>query len=247
MQARRQAPADSPFAGLLPAASADGEFLWDGKHHIVGYDLWNLRGLLCTADAARDARARPTRPTSCAKRGRRVSRGDRRGLEADRRWPTSRRVGRRTARTGATPKRSGPPSCSPSTIPRVAATIDHVRQRARRRVHRRHDPVAGHARTRSIPYMSAYTTMAVAGPRRARAGGRGFLLVSAALDGRARVPRRHLLQAAVRLERHDPARDRRVELRHHAAAHAGPRAGRRTAPARGRARRVAGRRPGDLA
>ncbi len=52
--ARRQAPPDSPFAGVLPAAVADGEFLWDGKHHIVGYDLWNLRGLLCTADAARE-------------------------------------------------------------------------------------------------------------------------------------------------------------------------------------------------
>ncbi len=52
-QARRATPADSPFAGLLPAAVADGEFLWDGKHHIVGYDLWNLRGILCTADAAR--------------------------------------------------------------------------------------------------------------------------------------------------------------------------------------------------
>ncbi|MBE3098860.1 MAG: hypothetical protein IMZ44_17225, partial [Planctomycetes bacterium] len=53
MQARRQAPADSPFAGVLPPAPADGECLWDGKHHIVGYDLWNLRGMLCTADAAR--------------------------------------------------------------------------------------------------------------------------------------------------------------------------------------------------
>jgi len=53
MKARRQAPADSPFAGVLPAAPADGEYLWDGKHHIVGYDLWNLRGMLCTADAAR--------------------------------------------------------------------------------------------------------------------------------------------------------------------------------------------------
>jgi len=52
VQARRQAPDDSPFAGLLPAAPADGEYLWDGRHHIVGYDLWNLRGLLCTADAA---------------------------------------------------------------------------------------------------------------------------------------------------------------------------------------------------
>ncbi len=53
IKTRREAPADSPFAGVLPAAVADGEFLWDGKHHIVGYDLWNLRGMLCTADAAR--------------------------------------------------------------------------------------------------------------------------------------------------------------------------------------------------
>ena len=53
MRARREAPADSPFAGVLPNAVADGEFLWDGKHHIVGYDFWNLRGLLCVADAAR--------------------------------------------------------------------------------------------------------------------------------------------------------------------------------------------------
>jgi len=45
--------ADSPFAGVLPAAPADGENLWDGKHHIPGYDFWNVRGLLCTADAAR--------------------------------------------------------------------------------------------------------------------------------------------------------------------------------------------------
>ncbi|MHC4425242.1 MAG: glucosidase family protein [Planctomycetota bacterium] len=52
MKARRQASADSPFFGVLPHAPADGEYLWDGKHHIVGYDLWNLRGLLCTADAA---------------------------------------------------------------------------------------------------------------------------------------------------------------------------------------------------
>jgi len=53
IEARRQAPADSPFAGVLPSAPADGEYLWDGKHHILGYDFWNLRGLLCTADAAR--------------------------------------------------------------------------------------------------------------------------------------------------------------------------------------------------
>ncbi|MCX6927021.1 MAG: discoidin domain-containing protein, partial [Verrucomicrobia bacterium] len=53
MKARRQAPTDSPFVGVLPAAPADGEYLWNGKFHIVGYDIWNLRGLLCTADAAR--------------------------------------------------------------------------------------------------------------------------------------------------------------------------------------------------
>lgn len=53
LKARRQNPADSPFAGVLPNAPADGEYLWDGKHHIVGYDFWNLRALLCTADAAR--------------------------------------------------------------------------------------------------------------------------------------------------------------------------------------------------
>jgi len=52
-QARRQALPDSPFAGLLPAALADGEYLWAGNNHIVGYDFWNLRGLICAADAAR--------------------------------------------------------------------------------------------------------------------------------------------------------------------------------------------------
>ena len=44
---------DSHFPGLLINAPADGEYLWDGKHHIVGYDFWNLRGILCTIDAAR--------------------------------------------------------------------------------------------------------------------------------------------------------------------------------------------------
>jgi 3',5'-cyclic AMP phosphodiesterase CpdA len=41
------------YPGLLPAALADGEYLWAGKNHIVGYDFWNLRGMLSTADAAR--------------------------------------------------------------------------------------------------------------------------------------------------------------------------------------------------
>lgn len=51
--ARKKTAADPGFPGLLPAAPADGEYLWEGKNHIVGYDLWNLRGLLCAADAAR--------------------------------------------------------------------------------------------------------------------------------------------------------------------------------------------------
>jgi len=35
------------------AAPADGENLWDGRHHIVGYDWWGLRGLRAAAEAAR--------------------------------------------------------------------------------------------------------------------------------------------------------------------------------------------------
>ena len=53
LKAKRQVPDNSPFFGVLPNAPADGEYLWDGKYHIVGYDFWNLRGLLCTADAAK--------------------------------------------------------------------------------------------------------------------------------------------------------------------------------------------------
>jgi len=45
---------EHPFAGVLPAAPADGENLWDGDCHIVGYDLWNLRGLMEASFAARE-------------------------------------------------------------------------------------------------------------------------------------------------------------------------------------------------
>jgi hypothetical protein len=51
MKARRATPV--PYTGVLHAAPADGECLWEAKNHIVGYDLWNLRGMLCTADAAK--------------------------------------------------------------------------------------------------------------------------------------------------------------------------------------------------
>jgi len=53
LEARKKTQNDRAFPGLLPAALADGEYLWEGKNHIVGYDFWNLRGLLLTADAAR--------------------------------------------------------------------------------------------------------------------------------------------------------------------------------------------------
>jgi len=57
MRDRKKAPADSLFAGLVHAAPADGERLGHAghgkQHHIVGYDFWNLRGMLCTAEAAR--------------------------------------------------------------------------------------------------------------------------------------------------------------------------------------------------
>jgi len=43
----------SPFSGLLPKAPADGEYLWEANRNVVGYDLWNLRAMYCTADAAR--------------------------------------------------------------------------------------------------------------------------------------------------------------------------------------------------
>jgi hexosaminidase len=42
-----------PFTGVLHSAPADGECLWGGENHIVGYDIWNLRGMLCVADAAK--------------------------------------------------------------------------------------------------------------------------------------------------------------------------------------------------
>ena len=50
---RREKDPASPFFGVLPAAPADGENLWNGKHHILGYDWWSLRGLQSAAAAAR--------------------------------------------------------------------------------------------------------------------------------------------------------------------------------------------------
>jgi len=50
---RREEDPASPFHGILPRAVADGEYLWAGKNHIVGYDWQNLRGIQSAAEAAR--------------------------------------------------------------------------------------------------------------------------------------------------------------------------------------------------
>ena len=42
----------SLFFGIMPPAPADGENLWAGKNHILGYDWWNLRAVQSTADVA---------------------------------------------------------------------------------------------------------------------------------------------------------------------------------------------------
>ena len=46
------ARSDRAYLGVLPNSPADGENLWAGRNHIVGYDFWCLRGLLEAVDAA---------------------------------------------------------------------------------------------------------------------------------------------------------------------------------------------------
>jgi hypothetical protein len=182
-QARRSNPADGPFAGLLPEAPADGESLWDGKHHAVGYDFWNLRGLLCTADAAKA-----------------LGNQD----EADR-W--MKEAGDYRQAIDAAWQRTGLPHFPPSwekdgthwgdteTLwptpifaaddARVGALMDEVRTRH----------VGGFVEG-TIRWTDGQVVVhddGVARARRGREGGRGVLLVLAAFDGDARVPRRHLL------------------------------------------------------
>jgi len=53
LQANRVTQASGDLAdGVLPKAAADGENLWAGNNQIVGYDVWNLRGVQATAWAA---------------------------------------------------------------------------------------------------------------------------------------------------------------------------------------------------
>ncbi len=53
--ALRRAPGDpdAAFAGVLPKSWADGEALSKPDYHVIGYDVWNLRGALCAAEAAK--------------------------------------------------------------------------------------------------------------------------------------------------------------------------------------------------
>jgi len=54
MKARRVEAKNSRYAGMLQRAPSDGEGLWGARaRRVVGYDLWNLRGITCTADASR--------------------------------------------------------------------------------------------------------------------------------------------------------------------------------------------------
>jgi len=53
--ALKRAPGDpdAAFAGVLPKSWADGEALPKPDYHVVGYDVWNLRGALCAVEAAK--------------------------------------------------------------------------------------------------------------------------------------------------------------------------------------------------
>ncbi len=156
-KARRQAPADSPFAGLLPAAPADGEFLWDGKHHIVGYDVWNLRGALCTADAAatlgRADEARHWQAEADEYRAAIAAAGKQAGVAH---FPPSwEKAGTHWGNT----ETLWPTALFAADDPRVSATIDHAR-----RVHGGgfvEGTIQWLGGSPAIhPYLSAYTTMA---------------------------------------------------------------------------------------
>ncbi len=157
MKARREAAADSPFAGVLPNAVADGEYLWDGKHHIIGYDLWNLRGLVCTADAAavlgNEEEAKSLREEAGLYRAAIDAALERTGLAY---FPPSwEKVGTHWGNT----ETLWPTELFPIDDPRVAATIHHARNThgggfIEGTIQWLGRPDAIH------PYMSAYTTMA---------------------------------------------------------------------------------------
>ena len=158
IKARREAASAAAFAGLLPNAPADGENLWDGKYHIVGYDFWNLRGLQCTEEAAgvlgRQAEADELAQEVTAYRQAIQAAWQRTGLAYF--PPAWEKAGTHWGNTETLwPTRIFAPD-----DPRVAALIQHVRK-----------DFAGGFKEGTIrwlgpsepvihPYMSAYTTMA---------------------------------------------------------------------------------------
>lgn len=156
-KARREAPADSPFAGVLPAAPADGEFLWDGKHHIVGYDLWNLRGVLCAADVAailgKDDEAAALRQEADEYRAAIDAVWERTGVAH---FPPSwEKAGTHWGNT----ETLWPTEIFPVDEPRVSALIDHARHvHGGGFIEGTIQWLGGSAAIH--PYMSAYTTMA---------------------------------------------------------------------------------------
>ena len=158
MQARRSAPADSLFAGLLPNALADGEYLWDGKYHIVGYDFWNLRGLLCVAAAARELGER-----SDAESFQREAEDYRRAIDTA--WkktglawfpPSWEKVGTHWGNTEVL----WPTELFGADDPRVGALLAEVRERHGGGFVEGTIRWTGSKEPAIHPYLSAYTTMA---------------------------------------------------------------------------------------
>ena len=158
MRARREAPADSLFAGVLPNAVADGEFLWDGKHHIVGYDLWNLRGLLCVAEAARELGAQTD-----AESFRREAEDYRRAIDTA--WkktglawfpPSWEKVGTHWGNTEVL----WPTELFAADDARVSALLSEVRERHGGGFYEGAVRWTGSQEPAIHPYLSSYTTMA---------------------------------------------------------------------------------------
>jgi hypothetical protein len=158
MQARGAAPTDSQFAGLLPNALADGEYLWDGKEHIVGYDIWNLRGLLCTVEAARALGER-----SDAESFQREAEDYRRAIDAA--WkktgltwfpPSWEKLGTHWGNT----ELLWPTELFAADDPRVSALLAEVRERHGGGFVEGTIRWTGSTEPAIHPYLSSYTTMA---------------------------------------------------------------------------------------
>jgi hypothetical protein len=156
LEARRQNPLDSPFSGVLTNAPADGEYLWDGKHHIVGYDFWNLRALLCTADAARilGRNAEAAELLEEAELYRKATDTAWKQTRLDYFPPSWEKAGTHWGNT----ETLWPTELFEPNDSRVTALINHVRENFNGGFIEGTIQWAGHAKA-IHPYMSAYTTM----------------------------------------------------------------------------------------